>query len=457
MTIDYSYYSEINTIEYYVIGSEEIYIDSKVSVNNKELFKGEIPVNNGVYDPAMGTTSYSFNCNTCLQTKSKCPGHSGSINLRYPVKSPLFRDHILKWLKVVCFKCGRLLVTKDVNVEKNKLSEYVKLSKPIERCPYNDCSEPHPNVSKDKYEYVKFYIEHRFNRDMKREELFNHQIRDILRRISNETVLKMEIPIQSHPKNFILDVAYVPPNTIRPDIRRIGGSRSNNNDITALMKTIVEINECLPIEIPKTEEISKEQREMYYTLDLTYSTTIKGAPATTNSVRLATSTNKDPSSIASRIPGKNGRIRKSLMGKRTRMMLRSVITGDNSLRVDEIGIPKNLAQSLQIPETVRTYNIAQLNIYFTNRKNAYPGCAAIHIAATDKFHRIEHLDPNYKLQEGDVLYRDLVEGDYIGFNRQPSLLFGNIGAHRVVIMEKGSTIKINVSACSVYNADFDGD
>jgi len=37
-----------------------------------------------------------------------------------------------------------------------------------------------------------------------------------------------------------------PPNAIRPDIRRVGGSRSNNNDITALLKNIVEINETLP-------------------------------------------------------------------------------------------------------------------------------------------------------------------------------------------------------------------
>jgi DNA-directed RNA polymerase beta' subunit len=63
------------------------------------------------------------------------------------------------------------------------------------------------------------------------------------------------------------------------------------------------------------------------------------------------------------------------------------------------------------------------------------------------------LDPLYELQDGDIIFRDLIEGDYVGFNRQPSLLFGNIGSHRIVIMDKGSTIRINVSACAPYNAD----
>lgn len=196
---------------------------------------------------------------------------------------------------------------------------------------------------------------------------------------------------------------------------RIGGSRSNNNDITALTKNIVEINEVLPLEIPEIHEISKEVREMYYNLDILYYEMIKGAPATNNQVRVATTTNKTPSSIASRIPKKSGRVRRNLMGKRVTNMIRSVITGDNSLRVDEIGVPLELCKSLQIPETVHSYNKYKLNVYFLNKRDVYPGCSGIKIKLTNKFHRIEHLDPTYELQDGDVVYRDLIDGDYIGF------------------------------------------
>jgi len=116
-------------------------------------------------------------------------------------------------------------------------------------------------------------------------------------------------------------------------------------------------------------------------------------------------------------------------------------------------MPVDLCRSLQIPETVRSYNKYKLNTYFINKRNVYPGCSGIKIKHTNKFHRIEHLDPTYELQDGDIIYRDLIDGDFLSFNRQPSLLFSNIGAHRIVSMEKGSTIKINVSACSLYNAD----
>lgn len=124
------------------------------------------------------------------------------------------------------------------------------------------------------------------------------------------------------------------------------------------------------------------------------------------------------------------------------------LSGDNSLRVDEIGVPISIAKALQIPETVRFYNKDKLNIYYMNKRDIYPGSSGILINKTKKFHRIEHLDPNYELQDGDVVYRDLIEGDYVGFNRQPSLLFGNIGSHKVVIMEKSNTLRISVSACS---------
>jgi hypothetical protein len=46
--MDYSYYSEINKLLFYVLGTEENFIDSAVSVTNKDLFKGEIPIANGV-------------------------------------------------------------------------------------------------------------------------------------------------------------------------------------------------------------------------------------------------------------------------------------------------------------------------------------------------------------------------------------------------------------------------
>jgi DNA-directed RNA polymerase II subunit RPB1 len=450
---DFSYGSRIHTISFYVLGDAENAKDSNVVVTNKELFKSDLPIPGGVYDAHMGTTDHSWLCETCGNTKKMCPGHSGSIELRYPVKSPLFRDYILKWLKAICFKCGSILSNKNIKAAKAKLlTEYVKVSRTINKC--TKCGETHPSVSKDKFEPATFYVDYG---DSKREELYNNEIRQILGRITDETVLLLGKPIRSHPKKFILSIIRVAPNTIRPDIRRVGGNRSNNSDITALTKNIIEINDKLPDIVPPREKIDKDLREMYFNLDMAYFEMIKGSSGSGNQVRMLTNTNKTPNSIANRIPKKEGRLRNNLMGKRVRYMMRSVITGDAMIKVDELGVPLSIARSIQIPETVRSYNRDRLNTHYMNRNTVYPGCSGLYKNGSDKLYKIDYLDKNYQLQDGDVIMRDMITGDILGFNRQPSLLFSSLSAHRVIVLNRGETLRMNVSACNLYNADFDGD
>jgi len=318
-------YSKVHTLSFYVLDNTENDIDSNIIVTNKELFKSDLPIPEGVYDAHMGTTDHVWLCETCGNNKSECPGHPGSAVLNYPVKNPLFREFILKWLKVICFKCGGILSDKKIKAAKSKLlTEYVKISRAINTCRH--CNEPHPLVSKDKFEQAIFYVEYTGSKFKAKEELYNHEIKSILEKISDETVLFMGKPLRSHPKKFILSTIRIAPNTIRPDIRRIGGNRSNNSDITALTKNIIEINELLPANIPEKGKIDKELREMYFNLDMTYYEMIKGSSGSNNQVRMITNTNKTPNSIANRIPKKEGRIRNNLMGKRVRYMMRSVNT-----------------------------------------------------------------------------------------------------------------------------------
>ena len=455
---DFTYYNKIQTLSFYVLGSEENAKDSNIVVTNKELFKSDLPIPEGVYDAHMGTTDHMWLCETCGNSKALCPGHSGSIELSYPVKSPLFREYILKWLKVICFRCGSMLSSKIIKAAKSKLlTEYVKISRTISVCNKAGCNAPHPNISKDKFEQAIFNVEYSDGKFSKKEELFNHEIKQILERISDETVKFLGKPLRSHPKNFILNTIRVAPNTIRPDIRRVGGIRSNNSDITALTKNIIEINELLPSEIPEKQKIDKDLREMYFNLDMAYYEMIKGTSGSGNQVRMITNTNKTPNSIASRIPKKEGRIRRNLMGKRVRYMMRSVITGDSMLKVDEVGVPMSIAKSIQIPETVRSYNRDRLNTYYMNRHTTYPGCSGIIKVGSNKMHKIDYLDETYQLQIGDIIMRDMITGDVIGFNRQPSLLFSSMSSVKVIVLPTSETLRMNVSSCNLYNADFDGD
>ena len=52
--------------------------------------------------------------------------------------------------------------------------------------------------------------------------------------------------------------------------------------------------------------------------------------------------------------------------------------------------------------------------------------------------------------------RQLIDGDVVLFNRQPSLHRMSMMAHRVRVMD-GRTFRFNLCVCPPYNADFDGD
>jgi DNA-directed RNA polymerase beta' subunit len=61
-----------------------------------------------------------------------------------------------------------------------------------------------------------------------------------------------------------------------------------------------------------------------------------------------------------------------------------------------------------------------------------------------------------ELKEGDVVERHMINGDYVLFNRQPSLHRMSMMGHRVVVMPF-NTFRSNPSVCPCFNSDYDGD
>ena len=61
--------------------------------------------------------------------------------------------------------------------------------------------------------------------------------------------------------------------------------------------------------------------------------------------------------------GKEGRIRGNLMGKRVDFSARTVITADPNLRIDQVGVPRSIAQNLTYPETVTPFNMTKYESY----------------------------------------------------------------------------------------------
>jgi DNA-directed RNA polymerase II subunit RPB1 len=145
------------------------------------------------------------------------------------------------------------------------------------------------------------------------------------------------------------------------------------------------------------------------------------------------------------------------MGKRVDFSSRTVITPDPNLRLDELGVPYKVAQGLTVPESVTPQNIDKLRLLVNNGPSVWPG--AKYIIRHDQRQidlSLLKCRSDVHLEVGYVVERHLQDGDYVMFNRQPSLHKMSIMGHRVKVLPY-STFRMNLSVTTPYNADFDGD
>lgn len=433
------YSSQISKVKFSLAGSEEVRQGSFALINSYDLFRNNLPYPSGVYDAHMGTTDHSYRCQTCYNNKRNCLGHEGNISLNYPVWNPMGLSEGKKWIKLICFKCGKPVIEKSQYMKfhrHKRLDEASKLARTSSRkCIH--CKELHPVIKKDNSEPLKFiaeYIEDK--RQIKVETLYPAEIGKILSRITEETVIEMGKSVLSHPQHCILTDIRVPSVTIRPDVKKIGGGRSTNDDLTTMSQIIIKKNDSLPTVIPDTIEPKLEK--LIYELNNAYFDFVKaGGDGAMNS-------------IAGRLKGKGGRFRKNQLGKRVRNMCRSTIVGDPRIKIDEVGVPLTFARTIQYKETVQEYNKKRLLLYVQNGRKKYPGATKIIKRGTKTEYDVDSRE--IELENGDEILRDMIDGDPVDFNRQPSLMISNIAAHKakVILDPKIKTLLMNV-LCTPLN------
>ncbi len=436
---------EIAKISFYMMGSEDHKKASNCEIVHKDLFSNDHPLEKGIYALSMGTTSYSFICKTCQNPRDKCPGHFGSIDLRAPVVNPLFRAEVLRWLRQVCHYCG-------VPLGKVSVDGTIRMPTSSKQIVCNNCGKDQPLILKNLKEPL-FLVKRLASGEEVR--MHNDEIKKIFSRVSNDTVAK--IGAKYHPSSLILDIVPAIPNNARPDVRKLKSStRSNNNDTTTLLKNIVSTNEQLPTMMTEEEHLASE--DMLNLLEITYSSMVRDPAGSMTASRIVGGNNQTLTSLGARLRGKEGRIRGNLEGKRFQHGGRSVICGDNFIDIDEVGIPIQIAKVLQVPEVVRPYNIDRLMTFFLNKNTTYPGCSKLVKGDTGAKYHIASMKDNIKLEYGDILYRDLIDGDNVAMNRAPSLLYSAISGHRARILGNGDTFRLSVNVADpMYGGDFDGD
>src|ERR1019366_4139045 len=170
------------------------------------------------------------------------------------------------------------------------------------------------------------------------------------------------------------------------------------------------------------------------------------------------------------LQGKRGLIRGSMQARRNDYVCRAVITPDPRLDVDQVGVPECICRHICTDEYVTQFNLEKIKQLIRNGPHHYPGANAIRgifsenatkqeeidLEVVDRYEWADRLTLELVRTQQIIVERHISEGDYISFNRQPSLHKPNLLAHRVILVA-GTAITMNSAACSGYGADFDGD
>lgn len=451
--------ARITGISFSLAGDEDIVNGRKITT--RDIYRGNEPAPDGIYSQKLGTTSNNYRCMTCGNDLNHCFGHFGYYELKYPIYNAHIHGLIHYWLRVICFNCG-LLVRGDHNGDLATHSSEMQRMATAGKVYCENCGEEHPHIIQHNDNSVvppgirnHLYLAKYSDR---KEIMYPHRMYQIFSQIPQSVV--SQFGSYSHPRKYIIHNIPIPPVNIRPEISIMSGSKSSNNSITNLIYQMIKINdENMYSQVPDSNVenfiYNWHRLQMFYN-GLTMRTS--SSTRTSAPVEIGSQTQE---SIPMRITGKEGHIRRNLLGKPVYNVGRTTISCDPTLPADTVRIPFEFAKKLQLKEAVQDFNRERIMTYVNNAiAGTYPAATSITKISNGMNYRITDIQDTdtIALQDGDVVMRDVVDGDYMLINRQPSLLVTNIAANRIIVTRTDDySMRINVLPCDFYNADFDGD
>ena len=241
----------------------------------------------------------------------------------------------------------------------------------------------------------------------------------------------------------------VPPPAVRPSVKHDAQQRSED-DLTHIYCNIIKTNNDLYNKIKENAQanvIEKLTLLLQYFVAMIVNNKVKGSEP------MAQRSGRPLQCIMGRLNSKNGRIRGNLMGKRVDFNARSVITGDPNLSIRQLGVPLKIAKNITKPVLVNEMNRAFLTKLVENGPDIYPGAKILERRNGNQI-SLRNVDRSMLvLETGDIVHRHMMDGDFVLFNRQPSLHRPSMQAHEVKVMKRGDTFRFNISVTKPYNAD----
>lgn len=461
----------LSGVQFGVFSPDEITRRSVLEVKSPETFVDNEPVKGGLFDPRMGVLDHDRMCWTCGCNNSTCPGHFGHILLDQPVFHVLFHATLRKVLRCICYRCGSLLLEEGGRegrkngrdgIKGRNLDSIAQLSARCTVCRL--CGARQPKYTAGGIGKLDIYMT--FPRDEGEGEghpranpvpFSPGEILKVLRRVSQQDMVILGFhPDHCRPEWLLITVLPIPPPCVRPSVIMENGKRCED-DLTHKLSDIIKFNcqikEKLGREHPNADVIHSLYQLLQYHIASYFHNSLPNMPPAEqrNGRRLK--------SICERLIRKEGRLRGNLNGKRVDQSARTVVTPDPLLSITEIGVPRSVAMNLVVPEEVNQYNIDSLREFVGLGPDHYPGARYVKRGRDGRMVSLRFADKKQvtgALQMGDTVYRHLMEGDPVLFNRQPSLHKVSMMQHYVRVMPY-DTFRLSPTCCAPYNADFDGD
>ncbi len=235
--------------------------------------------------------------------------------------------------------------------------------------------------------------------------------------------------MENRPEWLIVKVVPVIPPELRPLVPLDGG-RFATSDLNDLYRRVIIRNNRLKrlIEIKAPDVIMRnEKRMLQEAVDSLFDNSRKASAVKTES-------NRALKSLSDSLKGKQGRFRQNLLGKRVDYSGRSVIVVGPEMKLNECGLPKEMASELYKPFIIR--KMLERGIVKT-------------VKSAKKI--VDRKDPVV----WDIL-ENILKGHPVMLNRAPTLHRLGIQAFQPKLIE-GKAIQLHPLVCTAFNADFDGD
>ena len=266
-------------------------------------------------------------------------------------------------------------------------------------------------------------------RDKANKETSQQRKQEILKRLHvYESFRDSRKRAENKPEWMIVKVIPVIPPELRPLIPLDGG-RFATSDLNELYRRVIIRNNRLKrlMDIKAPDVIMRnEKRMLQEAVDALFDNSKKSNFRATEARPLK--------SLSDSLKGKQGRFRQNLLGKRVDYSGRSVIVVGPDLRMNECGLPKDMAAELFKPFIIR--KLLERGIVKT-------------VKSAKKI--VDRKEPVV----WDIL-ENILKGHPVLLNRAPTLHRLGIQAFQPKLVE-GKAIRLHPLCCTGFNADFDGD